>query len=528
MKSGKKNLDNLSKSNRWKLLTLMTVGFTLLTTSIILAVIDPGLILARYNLRMGKGTVLYDLLSKEMAGALVETYIFNITNAERFMSGEDYKLKVEEIGPFTYQEYRAHDDLFLDEDTETLRYSPRLSTRFVPELSIADPMDVNVTVPNIPLLAMASKMGTYPAWTQMGFNILANRLDSRPVVTLRTHDFLWGYKDPLIALGNTLMPGWINFEKLGMLDRLYDKKAEYTLEVGASDADKFKIKTVNGENGLSMRGYDPSIRSYCNTFTNTYEGLVYPPQLTPDFPIRIYRNVFCRIMELEYTETRDMEFGPKAYVYRISNTTFMPGPDNECLCGNRDCFNGMSDLSPCFYGFQVYLSQGHLLGADPKIYERVEGLHPDFKKHGSEFVVDPNLGIVLATNFTLQLNVVVDDVSFNYRTKAFSNTVIPAFYFKIIQPQLPDETKAMFRTLYLVTPYVCLGIEVFLVTVALVLFAFSARLVYWSWLCGRNSMGFEVTKDEKETPVYVEPLIERDANFTVELIPKSQIAKPDS
>lgn len=50
-----------------------------------------------------------------------------------------------------------------------------------------------------------------------------------------------------------------------------------------------------------------------------------------------------------------MDFGPKAFVYRISNTSFTPGPDNDCLCGNRECYNGMSDLSPCFYGEFIYL-----------------------------------------------------------------------------------------------------------------------------------------------------------------------------
>jgi hypothetical protein len=34
---------------------------------------------------------------------LVNVYIFNVTNAEAFLSGQDEKLKVKEIGPYVYR-----------------------------------------------------------------------------------------------------------------------------------------------------------------------------------------------------------------------------------------------------------------------------------------------------------------------------------------------------------------------------------------------------------------------------------------
>lgn len=53
--------------------------------------------------RVAKGSKIYNILARENPGTLVRVYVFNITNSEAFMSGEDQKLRVEEVGPFTYQ-----------------------------------------------------------------------------------------------------------------------------------------------------------------------------------------------------------------------------------------------------------------------------------------------------------------------------------------------------------------------------------------------------------------------------------------
>lgn len=37
---------------------------------------------------------------------------------------------------------------------------------------------------------------------------------------LTVEEFLWGYHDPMVTLANSLLPGWIDFGKLGILDRV--------------------------------------------------------------------------------------------------------------------------------------------------------------------------------------------------------------------------------------------------------------------------------------------------------------------
>lgn len=54
--------------------------------------------------RITKDSLFYEVLQRpDLPGAYVQAYLFNITNAEMFLAGVDSKLKIEEVGPFTYQ-----------------------------------------------------------------------------------------------------------------------------------------------------------------------------------------------------------------------------------------------------------------------------------------------------------------------------------------------------------------------------------------------------------------------------------------
>jgi scavenger receptor class B, member 1 len=52
---------------------------------------------------MRPGSFLFYVWEKPPLEVIMKLYLFNITNAEEFMSGVDKKLKVQEIGPYVYQ-----------------------------------------------------------------------------------------------------------------------------------------------------------------------------------------------------------------------------------------------------------------------------------------------------------------------------------------------------------------------------------------------------------------------------------------
>lgn len=67
---------------------------------------------------------------------------------------------------------------------------------------------------------MASLVSNYGYFAKFGFNMLVSRLGTNATVQMSAYDYLWGYNEPLINVGNTVLPGWINFETLGLLDRV--------------------------------------------------------------------------------------------------------------------------------------------------------------------------------------------------------------------------------------------------------------------------------------------------------------------
>ncbi|CAH2085932.1 unnamed protein product [Euphydryas editha] len=426
-------------------------------------------------MRISIGSKIYETLRKENAGALIRAYIFNVTNSEAFISGEDQKLRVQEVGPFTYQEYRKNGEFQVDEEAGVMRYKPFTRTKFLREQSISDPELINVTVPNAAMLTMTSVFSSYSYWIKVALNTLVENLQSKPIVKTSVHNYLWGFEEPLLALSNIFMPGWISFTKLGILDRLYDQSYTPLLEVSTATADKFQVKKIDGYPGLQMRGYEnPSKRTRCNSLVDTYEGFGYPPRLTPDVPLRLYRSTFCRMLNLNYIGSKRTNVSPEAFVYEISNKSYSKDPTNECLCGQEnECIDGVSDISPCLFGLSIALSNGHFLHADPKVYERIEGINPNKDKHGSEFIVDPRTGATLSGRLTVQANVIVRDAEHYNKVKPFSDMVVPLVYFEIIQPELPKEDLNNIRLSNYVFPYVIHGIELSILIIGLLILLYA-------------------------------------------------------
>jgi hypothetical protein len=57
-------------------------------------------------------------------------------------------------------------------------------------------------------------------FSRIGMNLLAGQTNSEGLVTLTAREFMFGYKNPLVTIGNKFMPSWIKFGKLGLIDRV--------------------------------------------------------------------------------------------------------------------------------------------------------------------------------------------------------------------------------------------------------------------------------------------------------------------
>ncbi|KAM3956167.1 scavenger receptor class B member 1-like [Aphomia sociella] len=488
-------------SSRIKLLICFFIGISSSLIATVLLVTDPVLIIAQFISRIAKDTVVYNLLASEMNGVFMGTYLFNITNSEAFLAGRDHKLKVEEVGPFTYQEIRSQESLELDPESGVMRYSPKTKTVFVPEKSIGDPKTTLVTMPNIAYLSMTSMVSTLPYFTRMGYNLLTMQISAKSIRNMTAFDYLWGYEEELITLGNNFLPGWISFGKMGVLDRMYDNTVDYRIELGATNEDKFEIKKMNGYGRLTAwDGKGADKKSKCNTFSNAYEGIGYPANMNPEKEVRIYRNVLCRFLELDFLETRPIDLVKKGLVYTMSNRTFTMNNDTKCLCRRGTCIEGVSDLSPCFYGLPLALSPPHFTGLNPKLYDRIEGIKSDNKRFASEFIIEPKIGMVLDTYFTVQLNIVVKDVKFNAAASKFSDIIVPVALFNIYQPPLTETDHHTLKLIYVTGPYLVLGGAIALFLISFVALSYWIRILYWNWLCTQDKgMAFQAPSNSKIT-----------------------------
>jgi len=56
--------------------------------------------------------------------------------------------------------------------------------------------------------------------TRWGLNVIIRQTNSHPLVEMTAREFMFGYKSTLVTLGNHLMPSWIKFDKLGLIDRV--------------------------------------------------------------------------------------------------------------------------------------------------------------------------------------------------------------------------------------------------------------------------------------------------------------------
>lgn len=120
-------------------------------------------------------------------------HLFNYTNIDRYMSGLDEKLKVEDIGPLTYREkfekvnvtfnnnytisYRVSEGIetqllfsHLLTTTTTTKLQENRSYKFLPEKSTGHPYD-QITFPNIAFLTASSSLRYDSKFKQIGANL---------------------------------------------------------------------------------------------------------------------------------------------------------------------------------------------------------------------------------------------------------------------------------------------------------------------------------------------------------------------
>jgi len=101
-----------------------------------------------------------------------------------------------------------------------MSYVPKRHCVFIPERSIGDPKKDFIMAPNLVVLAASTASAKLSTYAAFGVSMLIKTMNAKPILRLTVDEFMWGYDDKLVKLANNILPNFITFERLGILDRV--------------------------------------------------------------------------------------------------------------------------------------------------------------------------------------------------------------------------------------------------------------------------------------------------------------------
>ncbi|EFN79581.1 scavenger receptor class B member 1 [Harpegnathos saltator] len=443
-------------------------GIMCTSLAYVIYIVDPIKIIMEYNIEMRPNSFLFRIWQKPPVDIYINVYIFNITNPVEFLSGKE-KLKVQEIGPYVYQEILENNNVTFN-DNGTMTFIPKRTVVFIPELSINDPKKDFVKIPNVPFLGVSSALHNAGFLVNYPVIQLANMMNAKPFLNISVYDYLWGYEDSLVALVSGIVPNFINFRKFGLLDRMYDEGENMvTLQLRKNDDMRnekgryLSIDKYNGSPGLAQWGYVDTLdnetlkeNTACNTLQGATEGIIFPSHLDKNATFRVFRKMFCRPLPITFQKEVWTKYGLPGYYYVLADNFADPpeqNPDNECYCRKKACLKrGLSDLTPCTYNIPMAVSLPHFLNADPSLLEDIEGLNPDEEKHMSYAIVQSTIGIPLNVHSRIQTNLIMHHTHYNSKIFPFNDMAIPLFWFDMFVPSVSTYFIFMLRLINQILP----------------------------------------------------------------------------
>ncbi|GJQ73914.1 SCRB6 [Trypoxylus dichotomus] len=427
-----------------KYLILALVGIIMSCLGYLTYLFSPLELIVDSMTTLRPGHFIFNLWTEPPMDVLAKMYIFNVTNPQEFLAGRE-KLRVEEIGPYVYQEILKNTEAVLT-GNDTLTYKPVREHIFRPDLSVGSDDDV-VTVPNIPLLGIGSYFSSYSMLFRLGFN--AASMTAKEFVNITIKQYLWGYEDHLVTFANTFMPHWIDFPTFGIMDRLTTLDKGNSITINLKEAKDqlgnkilpYSIARINGSPGLKEWNYqDVGVNetseenSKCNTVEGAFEAGLFPKNLPENTTLRLYRRAFCRPVTFNYENKSIDANGFEVFHYRTDKNYMASGddyPENKCYCVNNKCLpNGFSSLSPCYYGIPIVISQPHFYNADENLLKQIDGLEPDREKHDTTALINPNMGLAMSAHLRVQVNLLVADSSLN-KVRSFRNLMVPLLWIEL-------------------------------------------------------------------------------------------------
>ncbi|XP_053971469.1 scavenger receptor class B member 1-like [Hylaeus volcanicus] len=362
------------------------------------------------NLELRNGTTSFLLWQRPPVGLTFNVYVFNYTNLREFERGNASKLRVQEVGPFTYRENLNRVNVELHENG-TVTYQEKRSYRWVS----GESENATVIVPNVLLMSTLAYSRNLPLPMQLLLTMILSSVSTKPFLKLTVGEYLWGYEDKLFQMAKPFasLKRDLPFDKFGILAfRNAVNEDRITIHTGVGDLGKIGlIERLNGEKVRKIWGNESCDRVYGT------DGSMFPPQWIerPESDVYIYAKDVCRAMPLRY-EGRHISSGIPSLRYKVPSDVFTSTRDeNSCFCPKESDDSttgkcpplGTFNVSACNFGAPFILSFPHFHSGDKSLFERIDGLTPR-EEHRESFIdVHPILAVTIATRMKFQVNLEV-------------------------------------------------------------------------------------------------------------------------
>ncbi|XP_063540133.1 lysosome membrane protein 2-like [Cydia strobilella] len=442
----------------------LVYGFLLVLIAIIMVIIDPVQMITNWKTQIKKDSYVMKMLENPTYELYADIWVFNYTNVPEYLSGKEKTMRVEEVGPFHYQELRTNENITVNDDDGTVTIMPKTVLKFLSEGSIDHPKNVNLYIPNIALIAISTVAADHmPYLVNSGLYMSATTMGSKLFTTMTVDEFFWGFKDPVVTVAHKLFPGWINFDSIGLLDRFYAETPTKVVLEMRDEATRYSINSWGGSGGIPQQGYtDFNTSTLCNRIKGSYEGMMISPHITRDKVIPLYRRQACRIFPLTYVKDMKGYNGLDYFRYEVPKNSFSRSSPFACNCTSNCLPEGFVDIGGCYYGFPIALSKPHFMDVDPVQASYFTGMRPDPEKHTTKIDVEPILGVPLSFYSKIQVNMAVRTSFANPITSPLKDKVLPLVWLQMYCKEPPAEVIQLLRLRLIIAPPVVITIEVLL------------------------------------------------------------------
>ncbi|XP_069746355.1 lysosome membrane protein 2-like isoform X2 [Narcine bancroftii] len=316
--------------------------------------------------------------------AYMQFFFFNIENPEEILQGK--QARVVEVGPYIYKELRNRSNVLMF-DNATISAVTQKSFVFQRNMSVGDPKKDFITTVNIPFVAMLQSLKSGGMAQKLILSFLFVLKNSMIFQSLSVEELLWGYEDPLLKLGQKLLPSNFPDSRFGLF---YGANGSddglYLFNTGKKNYMDFtKIIMWNGQKSLSWWASNTS------NMINGTDGSTFHPLINKDEALYIFAPDICRSLNVVFEKEVQVK-GIDAYRFTVPREIFeMDNLKKEGFCPMRNCcLTGVLDISICKKGVPIIISSPHFYNGDQKLVNDIEGMKPDAITHQTFLDLEPN------------------------------------------------------------------------------------------------------------------------------------------